>query len=103
MWFYLYTVGLPVGILVAAVPIKKVRRNALLGREREKYLRRVFLISAWGLLLLVIGVQSGRRENEVWQFWLIVCGPGVVLALVRLCLESRYLGRVVHRNNNEMP
>jgi hypothetical protein len=103
MWFYLYTVGLPVGILVAAVPIKKVRRSALLGRQREKYLRRVFLISAWGLLLLVIGVQHGRRENEVWQFWLIVCGPGAVLALVRLCLEARHLDRVVHRNNSEMP
>jgi hypothetical protein len=103
MWFYLCIVGLPVGILVAAVPIKKVRHSALLGRQPEKYLRRVLLILAWGLFLLAIGFQRGRRENEVWQFWLIICGPGALLALVRLCLEARYLGRVVQRNNSEMP
>ncbi|WP_432886080.1 hypothetical protein ACQPYH_02840 [Kribbella sp. CA-245084] len=91
LWLYILSVPVP-GLLLACVPVRRARCNALAEPAvRWKYLLRLTILAAVPIVLAAIALSHVLDNTDSKQFWLVACVPGLALATVRLAIEARHL------------
>lgn len=100
LWVYAMFLITPASAVVALLPLRRVREEALAGNGRQTYLLRVFFLVLWCTALVVVGVRLGSEPGAA-GFCLVVFGPGLVFVLARLSAESRHLRKIVARHSEK--
>lgn len=89
---------LPAGILIAVIPVRKARLEALEGRHVDRYLRRVAVLVGWPVLVVTLTASLIGREVGIPGFWIVVFAPGALIALARLADEGPSIRKVVRQS-----